>query len=200
MKRIILATLAVFATLCGSAQIIRSTTSEQTLVRQEVKEKSWNHSGLLVETGIGLLSGDADSDFAWEFGWGYCWHISSGFSWEVFKATFNVAPASFKETWDLGVTTGLRYDSPRIASLGDRSVFGNFSFGYGGTFLNELDDADVCAGLKYEVGVGVKMTRNLSLSLFYQGDNVSYEFYNHNDYTVDASWGMFGLKIEWQFR
>lgn len=196
MKRIILATLAVFATLCGSAQIIRSTTSEQTLVRQEVKEKSWNHSGLLVETGIGLLSGDADSDFAWEFGWGYRWHISSGFSWEVFKLGFNVAPASFKETWDLGVTTGLRYDSPRIASLGDRSVFGNFSFGYGGTVLQDSSEG----GFKYEVGVGVKMTRNLSLSLFYQGNNDSYDYSDYGDYSWDASWGMFGLKIEWQFR
>lgn len=203
MKKFLIACMIACTALSGSAQIIRSTTSERTIkVKPEApKVLSWNHSGCFVNTGIGLLAGDAPSDFAWELGWGYRWHIGSGVSWEVFRFGFNTGVSHFKDLFDLRITTGLRYDSPRIAGLGERSIYANFCFGYGGR-VSPPDEICSYGGFVYEIGLGVKLTRKCSLGLIWQGnnDNFDVDLPMGGYVSGDASWGMFGVKIEWQFR
>lgn len=206
MKKLLIACMVACTALTSSAQIIRSTTSERTIaVKPDAPVvKSWNHSGLFVNTGIGVLCGsDIDSDFAWEFGWGYRWHIASGVSWEVLRLGFNTGVSHFEDMFDLRITTGLRYDTPRFDFLNQRSLFVNFCFGYGGRVA--ADDSD--GGFVYEIGAGIKLTRKCSLSLIWQGNTDSWEVYypgsrytsSHYE-TYDTNWGMFGVKIEWQFR
>ncbi len=201
MKKILLACLIAGTSLCGSAQIIRSTSSERTIAvkAEEPAIKSWNHSGLFINTGIGVLTGDADTDFAWEFGWGYRWHITSGISWEIFRLGFNVGVSNFTDTWDLRFTTGVRYDTPRFDFLKGRSLYAHFNLGYGGRPLADESDG---GGFVWEIGAGIKLNRKCSVGLFYQADKDSYEYYvpyyGYDD--VNFNWGMFGVKIEYQFR
>lgn len=199
MKKIFIVCLLACIGLSGSAQIIKSTTSERTMTKKTVNNDSWHHSGLFVNTGIGVLSGDVESDLGWEFGWGYRWHIASGFSWEVFRIGFNTGVSHFKDTFDLRFTTGFRYDTERFNFLGDRSMFANVCFGYGTLPLCEYDGCDIEGGFQYEIGLGIKLNRRTSLSLFWQGDSnkLSYWKWEGSD---SYSWGLFGAKIEYQFR
>lgn len=202
MKKFMMACLIACTALGASAQIIRSTTSEHTLVaKPQPTEKSWNHSGLFVNTGIGVLTGDADTDFAWEVGWGYRWHIGAGISWEVFRLGFNTGVSHFKETINMRFTTGIRYDTPRFDFLRNRSLFANFCLGYGGRPGAENAGR---GGFAWELGAGLKFTRNCSVSLFYQGNSdKDIEIYIGNYYgyeNFDFNWGMVGLKFEYQFR
>ena len=91
MKKIILVAICAIMSLGASAQIIRSTTSERTIIKKETPKKveSWNHSGFFFDTGIGVVAGDLDPDFGWEFGMGYRWHIASGISWEIARLGYN---------------------------------------------------------------------------------------------------------------
>lgn len=207
MKKIIVLALVAVASITASAQMVRSTTEEKWFTPTEQPKpvvKSWNHSGCFVNTGIGgsFNSHDFDhlSGFGWELGWGYRWHIGYGVSWEVFKLGINVVNFDFSDALTASITTGIRYDSPRIAALGNRSIYGNFNIGYG-----ILSDEDSDGGCAYEVGVGFKLTRKLSLGLVYQSYNCDYriEKYGygwswHRDVTLNH--GMFGVKVEWQFR
>lgn len=197
MKKLLIAATLVLTSLSGYAQIIRSTTSEVSLAPKPVAEKTWNHSGFLVETGIGLLTGDADTDFAWEVGWGYRWHIIEGFSWEIFKIGFNAGVSHFSDTFCLRFTTGLRYDTPRFDFLKDRSMYVNFNAGYGVRTSDYAGDG----GFAWELGAGVKLTRKCSVGLFYQADSDKYTYsdYGYDD-SVTANWGMVGVRIEYQFR
>lgn len=204
MKKILLACLIAGTSLCGSAQIIRSTSSERTLKvkTEEPVVKSWNHSGLFLNTGIGVLTGDADTDFAWEFGWGYRWHITSGISWEVFRLGFDTGVSHFKDMFNLRFTTGVRYDTPRFDFLKGKSLYANFNLGYG---IRPMADESE-GGFVYEIGAGIKLNRKCSVGLFYQGNKDSYEYsyyiprYGWEYEDVDLNWGMFGIKIEYQFR
>lgn len=197
MKKIIIATFMAFISLGMSAQIIRSTTNERT-VKIETPTNDWNHSGFFVNAGPGFLTGDADSEFAVEAGWGYRWHISNGISWEVLRLGMDAAVSDFTETMNLRLTTGVRYDSPRIQALGNRSLYGGVFLGYGNRVASDYSGD---GGFAYEIGAGVKLTRRLSLGLFYQGNSdKDCEFdYGGGGYG-DLKWGMFGVKIEYQFR
>ena len=201
MKKIFLAALAGVTAMAASGQIIRSDASERTFAPVKPAApvvKSWNHSGLFVNTGIGLLTGDADADFAWEAGWGYRWHIAAGVSWEVFRIGMNVGVSNFSETFDLRFTSGLRYDTPRFGFIGDRSFYATFCLGYGGLIGA---DAGGDGGFVYEVGAGIKLTRKCSVGLFYQGDREDSYYYDYRSGSdCDLKWGMLGVKIEYQFR
>lgn len=200
MKKLLMACLVACTAFGTSAQIIRSTTSEQTLVTKQTvpTEKSWNHSGLFINTGVGVLTGDADTDFAWELGWGYRWHVASGISWEVFRLGFNAGVSDFKETLNLRITTGLRYDTPRFDFLGNRSLFANFCLGYGGRPAAEYTGS---GGFAWELGVGFKFNRKCSVSLIYQANSDNdIDIDDYYGYEYDLSWGMVGFKFEYQFR
>lgn len=196
MKKFLIAAICGVLSLGASAQIIRSTSSERTVtVKQEApKVESWNHSGWFFDTGIGVLVGDVDTDFAWEFGMGYRWHISSGFSWEILRMGFNTGVSNFTDIFDLRFTTGLRYDTPRFDFLKGRSLYADFVCGYG--LVPEFEEG----GFVYEIGLGAKLTRNFSLGLVWQGNTMSWEYYDWGYYyDVSSKWGMFGVKVEYLF-
>lgn len=194
MKKLLIAAICGVLSLGASAQIIRSTSSERIVtVKKETQKpvsESWNHSGWFFNTGIGVLAGDLDTDFAWEVGTGYRLHIASGISWEVFRFGFNTGVSNFADILDMRFTTGIRYDTPRIKVLGNRPIYANFVCGYG--FVPELEEG----GFVYEIGLGAKLSKHCSLGLIWQGNNATWE---DDWYEYSADWGMFGAKIEYQF-
>ncbi len=158
-------------------------------VAPKPKTESWNHSGWFFETGVGVMTGDVDTDFGWELGTGYRWHIAGGFSWEVFRIGFNTGVSYFTELIDLRFTTGFRYDTPRLDFLKGRALYANFVLGYGYVPYYEL------GGFVYEIGVGAKLTRNISLGLNWQGNAMEWDF----DWDESSKWGIFGVKLEYLF-
>lgn len=196
MKKFFLGCLIICTSFVSNAQKLETITSERTFTMEAPKAPSWNHSGFFLNTGIGVLAGDdVDTDFGWEFGWGYRWHIASGVSWEVARLGFNVGVSNFKEMFDLRLTTGIRYDTPRFEALKGKSAYANFCFGYG-----FLMDSGEHGGFAYEIGAGIKLSRKCSVGLFWQGDAERFDGYDWYDDTWTANWGVFGVKIEWQFR
>lgn len=197
MKKIILVAICAIMSLGASAQIIKSETSERTIVKVETPKKveSWNHSGFFFNTGIGVITGDCDTDFGWEFGMGYRWHIASGISWEILRLGFNTGVSNFEELINIRLTTGIRYDSPRLDFMKGKSLYATFVCGGG------VNPEYESTGFVYEVGAGVKLTRNCSVGLFWHG-NPTLEEWEYDDYGYDygdANYGMFGAKIEWLF-
>ncbi len=187
MKKLLIAAICGVLSLGASAQIIRSTSSERIVTVKESPKpvnESWNHSGFFFNTGIGIMNDYWDETVAgWEFGLGYRWHISSGFSWEVIKLGFSTGLDYF-EGISARFTTGFRYDTPRIEALGKRPIYASVGLG-----ANVLADEGI-GGLAYEIGAGMKITRGFSVGLFWQGATLT-DYYNTS--------GMFGIKAEYLF-
>lgn len=189
MKKFFLIAIMGLLTMSASAQIIRSTTSEVSLAAKE-KPSDWNHSGMIYDVALGFMSGDVeDAGLGLGLGLGYRWHIANGVSWEVLRLDANTGTSHFTELLYVRATTGIRYDSNRIQALGGRSLFANFNAGYG--LMTDYTDFK---GFAYEIGAGIKLTRNTSISIIYQSNGVKY-----SDWDYSANWGLVGLKAEYQF-
>lgn len=183
----------------------------------KVKVPSWNHSGITAKVGIGgfTVSEDGfDGKAAYDIDLGYRWHIWKGISWQIFKVGFN---SSFEDRHNMTLrfTSGVRYDTPRFGWMKNRSFFVNCDLGYG--FCPKVWkpsdnwDVDANGGFTYEIGAGVKLSRKLSVGVFYQHMNDTrdetysyYNSYNHHwyyDHYYDrhVKWGVFGAKLEYQF-
>lgn len=202
MKKLFFLLIVSIIAFNAPAQIIRSTTSEVKKVHIEKPkpEKSWNHSGLFIDAGIGVLTGDF-SDFGIRVDWGYRWHIAGGFSWEVFRLEYCAGVSDFKTTSEINATTGFRYDSMRIPALANKSLYASINLGYGGLLSGEEDYYDITSGgFTYDIGIGIKLNRKTSVGLFYQGLKNKAETWSSPYWEFDINWGMVGAKIEYQFR
>lgn len=207
MKKIILAVICVIVSLSAVADdrngIQRSYSEESFFIPTPKPERSWHHSGLFFNAGVGVLAGGeyCDPGLGYEIGWGYRWHIGAGVSWEVFRLGANMDLLNFVNTCNFRLTTGVRYDTPRFDFMKKMSMYANFVCGAG--YVPEQEQG----GFVYEIGAGVKLMRRFSVGLVWQNNPKIKYYYTDYDFDnewreldVPLNWGMFGVKIEYQFR
>ncbi|MDE6160299.1 MAG: porin family protein, partial [Muribaculaceae bacterium] len=144
-----------------------------------------NHSGFFLNPTIGVEAGDVSTDFGIDVTLGYRWHIANGFNWDILKIGANTGVSNFAELMTLRFLTGIRYNSAPV--IGDKSLYADFGMGYG----LMTDDTDF-GGFVYEIGVGVNLTRKISLGLVWEGNCMKYS----DDYwEYSAHYGLFGLRL-----
>ncbi|MDE7472492.1 MAG: hypothetical protein K2M68_02790 [Muribaculaceae bacterium] len=178
--------LLVFALLAGALSVSAQRAGEFSMWSNE--NSDINHSGFFLNPAIGLVTGDCEDDFGVSLQLGYRWHIASGFNWDIVKVGANTGVSNFTEMLDLRFLSGFRYNSHEI--LAGHSMYADVAFGY--NFLTDVSEG----GFAYEVGVGVNLTRTLSLGLVWEGSNVSYDDWFYGRYTeVSAKWGTLGVRL-----
>lgn len=160
------------------------------------KDPSWNKSGFFFNANAGVSSRQYyGQGFGLAFGVGYRWYFGGGFSWEVARVNYAISTTRARESSSFQFTTGLRFDTPRLKFLGYRPIYISESVGYNLYTHNSHNN-----GVTNEGVLGVKITPNLSLGLFYMTNPgepdqiVSLPWGGRA--TIDASWGIFGVKVD----
>lgn len=146
-------------------------------------DDNWNHSGLFVEGGLGIFTGSnyhIENVLGVEINAGYRLHLTKGLCWDVAKVGSNLYCHSDIGRYSTGrIMTGLLYNTPRI--LAGKSLYVDALMGYqfclGETYFD---------GFAYEFGLGVKLTRNISVGVTYEA-------------ATDCEIGYAGLRFSYQF-
>lgn len=146
------------------------------------RDYSWNKSGVFANIGFGLsvydYCGYWDHERNFTTGLsvdlGYRYHFGQGFYWNIFKLSYyNPYLADFGDSSSLRFMTGARYLSQPI--LAERPLYAHFDLGY---YLNVGDhDYYEWDGFAYEIGVGVALSRTISLGLAWEGTATSHHQY-----------------------
>lgn len=152
-------------------------------------DNDFNHSGFVINTGVGVMAGDCETGLGYSVDLGYRWHIYNGFCWDIIKVGAQTDLLHFTDMLDVRFLSGFRYNSAPLFS--DKGLYANFALGY--QFMTE--DTDL-GGLAYEVGVGFNLTRTTSIGLVWEGSNAKVDGY-WADYTFN--WGMFGIRLGLNF-
>lgn len=157
-----------------------------------------SRSGVFAEIGVGVTAGDINTDLGLSVGLGYRYHFGNGFCWDILKATYQAptVTTAFGEGSTMRFISAFRYNSAPI--LAGRPIYGTFGAGYQ---LN-VYDTDYWKGFAYEIGVGVNLSRNVSLGLAWEGNVANYEYYDsyyYDYYSGRANFGIFALKMGVQF-
>lgn len=179
MRKVILFLAVLVSAITASAQ------------RASDSDMSWsnnddiNHSGVFADVTAGVLTGDMDTDFALGLKLGYRWNIYDGLSWDVVSIGASTGVSNFAEAMNLRFLTGFRYNTP--VDLIGKSLYVNFGLGY----CLSTDDTD-WGGFAYEIGVGVNLTRTISLGLAWEGSKWSYEY---EGWKFSGNFGIIGAKL-----
>jgi len=193
MKKLLIAIAMICSVMSVSAQRAGDATSWND---KSVVEGDFNHSGFFLNPTIGVTAGDVDTGFGVGLGLGYRWHIGSGFNWDIVKADAITDVSNFTDALTVRFQTGVRYNSPVLFS--DKGLYADFGIGY----QFNTNDTDM-SGVAYEIGIGLNMTRTISLGLVWEGNSSSYEYYvpgrYGGTYDVDSHWGMFGVRLGLNF-
>lgn len=191
MKKLFVA----FALICSAFAVSAQRAGDATAWNdKQADDSEFNHSGIFLNPGIGVVTGDCDTGFGFSFNMGYRWHIASGFSWDIVKVGINTDVINFTDMLDARFMSGFRYNTPVLFS--DKGLYVDFAVGY--QFMTR-DTA--LGGVAYEVGAGFNLTRTVSLGLVWEGSSVSDEFYTpyYGWSDVKYSWGMFGVRLGLNF-
>lgn len=97
--------------------------------------------------------------------------FSEHWGWDIinFRGTNHSGAISERDfTWLLGVqgTTGVRYVSKPV--IGDKTLYANLGVG-GGIIWDAMSGSEVV----WELGVGINLSKNMSLGLFYDGQYIA---------------------------
>lgn len=221
-KLLSLMLIAAVSIISSTAQIVTSTSITHTFQRVEEppKPKAWNHSGIFIGGNwasipsyeLNGLELPGVSTYGFELGYRLLLGNTKigGFSWNIFKLQFSSnyddTPSNYDNTRLFSLTTGLRYDSPRI--LGGISLYGSFDFGLGLFHRPEIEDErgsllrmvipDRFPKLT-EIAVGVKLSRHFSIGVSMQSQAVEIHYYNTNLLYENATLFVPTVKFEYLF-
>lgn len=140
-----------------------------------------NHSGFFFNPIIGAMVGDVPTSFGYGFEGGYRYHFASGVNWDILTVGLNTCSESFEDYASVRLLTGVRYNTPNI--LAGKSMYFNFNLGYQ---INTKHD--YMSGFAYGLGLGVNLTRLVSLGFTWEGNTAD-----------SANWGIFGAKVGFNF-
>lgn len=185
MKKLLIA----IAMICSVISVSAQRAGDATTWNDKLDEGDFNHSGFFLNPTIGVTAGDVETGFGVGVGLGYRWHIASGFNWDIVKAEAMTDVSNFTDALAVRFMSGIRYNSPVLFS--DKGLYADFGIGY--QFMTSDTDN---SGVAYEIGVGLNLTRTVSLGLVWEGNSSSYESYG---YDFDAHWGMFGVRLGLNF-
>lgn len=160
------------------------------------RDDSWNKSGVFANIGFGLSAYENYSNY-WEdrcfspglsIDLGYRYHFGQGFYWNIVKVGYsNPRFDRFGEASTMRFMTGFRYMSAPI--LADRPVYTHFDLGY---FVN-VANTNYWDGFAYEIGVGVAISRTISLGIAWEGSKAS-NFYHYRWPNTEPI-GIFALQL-----
>lgn len=194
MKKLLFAIAMICSVLSVSAQRAGDATAWND---SKAVESDFNHSGFILNPTIGVMTGDVETGFGIGVDLGYRWHISSGFNWDIITAGISTNSAEFSDNLNVRLLSGFRYNSPAI--FGDKGLYANLGLGY----QLMTSDTDL-GGFAYEVGVGINLTRIVSLGLVWEGNTASTSYSyksgrNWYEEDVNYHWGMFGVRLGLNF-
>lgn len=183
--------LTVFAILCGFMSANAQRAAEASIWESD---DNINHSGIFVNPSLGVVLGNADTDFGVDLTLGYRWHIGNGFNWDVAKIGAFTGVSDFSDLMSIRILSGFRYNSAPI--LGDKSMYVDFSVGY--SFRTTETSI---GGFAYEIGVGANLSRTISLGLVWEDNRHSADVYipYWGEGTLKYHYGLLGLRLGLNF-
>lgn len=177
MKKLLLVLALVFAT-ATSAMAQRA--GEATVWADD---NDINHSGFYLNPYLGAMAGDVSTSFGFGAEIGYRYHFGYGINWDILTLGWNSCSDSFEELSSIRLMTGVRYNTPQI--LAGKSMYINFNLGYQfNTYDGDLN------GFTYGVGLGVNLSRLVSLGIAWEGNTKHEDYWDSN-----LNWGIVGLKL-----
>lgn len=154
--------------------------------------EDWNHSGCILDLGLGGFS--HDPHFGGEIDFGYRWHIYKGLCWDVIKVGTELCCCEnggcFSQYSNYRIVTGLHYNTPRF--LAGKSLYIEAYIGYGHNFMDKTRKIGghyrlVKDGAACGYGLGVNLSKLCALGV------------NFNDIGVSDDMQFFSLRCTLQF-
>ena len=187
MKKIFLTCLVALISLSTYAQekgklvgsdtrLITTTTTTTVVERTPVT---------YIDLGIGGFADDAEG-FAIDFGLRFTKMFTPNIGWDILKISAQTTPDSeIYPNLNLQAKTGIRGVTPILFGKSG-AVYGYFDGGYG---YNIHDEG---GGFAWEAGIGVNLSKQLSLGLAYNNCSYTIERYYYDE---DVSCGYVSLRL-----
>lgn len=124
--------------------------------------ENYTHSGIFADVSAGLFNDSYGNDFGIGLKAGYRYHIYEGICWDVASIGANTCIGWHGEEFNLRFLSGIHYDLPK--NILTKSLYANLDLGY---CLSTYDTS--CGGFAYDIGLGINLTRLISLGLVWEG-------------------------------